>query len=166
VTVVEIGMPSDSDRDAIAGVVERAFGQRDEATLVERLVGDGGMVLEMIAKRDARIVGHVLFSRLLVEDTASSFAAVALAPLSIEPAFQRAGIGTTLVQAAHRALRDSGEQLSVVVGDPAYYGRFGYVRERAALFESDYQCDAMQALAWGEAPSRGRLVYAPAFGAL
>ena len=51
----------------------------------------------------------------------------------------------------------------MVLGDPAYYGRFGYTHERAAKFESDYQCEALQALAWGDAPESGRLVYASAF---
>jgi putative acetyltransferase len=51
-----------------------------------------------------------------------------------------------------------------VLGDPAYYGRFGYSRARAAKFESEYQSEALQALAWGEAPETGRLVYASAFG--
>jgi putative acetyltransferase len=50
-----------------------------------------------------------------------------------------------------------------VLGDPAYYGRLGYSHERAAGFESEYQCDALQALAWGEAPEAGRLVYPSAF---
>ena len=83
-----------------------------------------------------------------------------------DPAFQKTGIGSALIEAAHRALRMAGETLSFVVGDPAYYGRFGYEHRRADLFESDYQGEALQALAWADAPTRGRLVYAPAFGAL
>ena len=71
-----------------------------------------------------------------------------------------------MVEGAHRQLRESGERLLVVLGDPAYYARFGYMHDRAAGFESDYQCDALQALAWGEAPSTGRLAYAPAFAEL
>jgi putative acetyltransferase len=53
-----------------------------------------------------------------------------------------------------------------VLGDPAYYSRFGYRRGPAEGFSSDYQCDALQAFAWGEAPSIGRLVYAAAFADL
>jgi putative acetyltransferase len=95
-----------------------------------------------------------------------SFPAVALAPLAVEPRFQRRGIGGALVEEAHRQLRERGEALSVVLGEPAYYGRFGYTHKRAAGFESDYQCDALQALAWGEAPLTGKLAYAPAFAEL
>ena len=155
-----------SERAAISAVVERAFGQRDEARLVELLVESADTVLELVALHEGRIVGHVLFSRLLVVNGDERFPGVSLAPLSVEPSFQGQGIGSMLVEAAHRALREAGEQLSVVVGDPGYYGRFGYTHARASGFDSDYQGEAMQALAWGEAPSRGRLVYAPAFAAL
>jgi putative acetyltransferase len=53
----------------------------------------------------------------------------------------------------------------VVLGDPSYYGRFGYEHARARGFESEYQSEALQALAWDEAPATGRLVYARAFSA-
>ncbi|TIX52514.1 MAG: N-acetyltransferase, partial [Mesorhizobium sp.] len=47
-----------------------------------------------------------------------------------------------------------------------YYGRFGYSHARAEKFESEYQGEALQALAWGAAPEGGKLVYASAFTAL
>ena len=72
----------------------------------------------------------------------------------------------TRINQAHRRLKEAGETLSVVVGDPAYYGRFGYERGRAEKFDSEYQGDAMQAQAWGDAPAGGRLVYSKAFGSL
>ena len=76
------------------------------------------------------------------------------------------GIGGALIHAAHARLKQAGETLAVVLGDPAYYGRFGYDRGRAAGFDSAWQGDALQALAWGDAPETGRLVYAPAFQSL
>jgi putative acetyltransferase len=91
---------------------------------------------------------------------------VALAPLAVDPAFQKMGIGAALVAEAHRYLTAAGEKLAIVLGDPAYYGRFGYRRRPAEGYSSDYQCDALQALAWGEAPSTGRLTYAAAFAGL
>jgi len=91
---------------------------------------------------------------------------VALAPLAVAPAMQRHGCGAALIAEGHRFLQAAGERLSVVLGEPAYYGRFSYAHARAAGFSSDYQCDALQALSWGEAPTTGRLVYAPAFSGL
>lgn len=152
------------DRSAIRLVEERAFGQAGEADLVERLVANDDVVLELVAEVGGAVVGHVLFSRLLVASGESaSFPAVALAPLAVEPDHQRKGIGAALVEAAHAILIQRGERLSVVLGEPFTYGRFGYAHERAAAFESDYQCEALQALAWGEAPVAGKLVYPSAF---
>ena len=163
---VTIRTAQPGDRIAIHVLVERAFGQPLEADLVDRLVADEHVVLELVAEKDGGLVGHVLFSRLTVEGDGASFAAVALAPLGVDPDAQRTGVGAALVEEAHRRLQTAGEKLSVVLGDPAYYSRFGYRREPAEGFSSDYQCYALQALAWGEAPSNGRLVYAAAFADL
>ncbi len=155
-----------ADRADIRDVELQAFGQPAEADLVEALVAGGDTVLELVATQEGEIVGHILFSRLIVENGTDRFPAVALAPLSVKPKRQDSGIGTALVEAAHALLKDAGETLSVVLGEPSYYGRFGYAHERAAGFASDYQCEALQALAWGDAPASGRLVYARAFSDL
>ena len=154
----------EADRAAIGALVERAFGQAAEAELVAALVRDGDAVLELVAEEDGQLAGHVLFSRLDVDRDGDHFAAVALAPVAVEPASQKRGIGSALIEEGHRLLNARGERLSVVLGDPAYYGRFGYTHSRAAGFDSVFQCAALQALDWGAAPAEGRLVYAPAFG--
>ena len=151
------------DREAIRLVEEHAFGQHAEAGLVDALVENGDAVVELVAVEDGQVIGHVLFSRLFVEQDGKEFPAVALAPLAVEPNFHGTGIGGALIREAHIKLRDAGEKLSLVLGEPAYYGRFGYTHSRAAKFESNYQCEALQALAWGDAPESGRLVYASAF---
>ncbi|TIT89801.1 MAG: N-acetyltransferase, partial [Mesorhizobium sp.] len=107
-----------------------------------------------------------LFSRLFVQNGGRQFAAVALAPLAVEPSFHGTGIGGALIREAHVRLKEADERLAVVLGDPAYYGRFGYSHARAEKFESEYQGEALQALAWGAAPEGGKLVYASAFTAL
>lgn len=154
------------DRGAIFQVEARAFGQQDEAKLVDQLAADGATVLELVAEKDGRIVGHVLFSRLMIEADGKSYPAVALAPLAVDPDYQGQGIGAALVETAHERLKANGETLSIVLGDPAYYDRFGYAHARAAGFDSAYQGEALQALAWGDASATGRLVYAAAFSAL
>lgn len=154
------------DRDAIRLVEEHAFGQSAEAGLVDALVTDGDAIVELVAEEDGQVVGHILFSRLYVHHAGKEFSAVALAPLAVDPSFHGTGIGGALVREAHVRLKAAGERLSIVLGDPAYYGRFGYSHARAAGFESPWQGEALQALAWGEAPEAGRLVYATAFDAL
>lgn len=162
-SMMSIRTATPRDREAIRLVEEHAFGQQMEAGLVDALVASGDAVLELVAEEDGHVVGHILFSRLYVDHGGRRFAAVALAPLAVEPSFHGTGIGGALVREAHVRLKKAGEKLSIVLGEPGYYGRFGYAHDRAAKFESDYQCEALQAVAWGEAPESGRLVYAPAF---
>jgi putative acetyltransferase len=154
------------DRDAIRLVEENAFGQQAEAGLVDALISSGDAVVELVAEEDGQVVGHILFSRLFVQNGGKKFAAVALAPLAVDHSFHGSGIGGALIREGHIRLKAAGETLSIVLGDPAYYGRFGYTHARAAGFESAWQGDALQALAWGEAPETGQLAYATAFDAL
>jgi len=154
------------DAAAIRSLLDAAFGGDGEGRLVERLRAEGDVVLELVATHEGELVGELLFSRLRVAGDDGAFDAVALAPLAVIPGSQRTGIGRALVEHAHPVLQARGERLSIVLGEPEYYARFGYSRDRATGFDSDYQGDYLQALAWGEAPASGRLVYAPAFAAL
>lgn len=164
-SMMSIRTANPRDRAAIRLVEEHAFGQKAEAGLVDALVESGQTVLELVAEEEGQVVGHILFSRLHVRNGANDFPAVALAPLAVEPSFHGAGIGGALVREAHVRLKAAGERLAIVLGDPAYYGRFGYTHARAAGFDSDYQGEALQALAWGEAPVSGALAYAEPFSA-
>ncbi|WP_367715808.1 N-acetyltransferase [Nitratireductor sp. GISD-1A_MAKvit] len=156
-----------ADRDAVHTLLCTAFDGDGEARLVQSLHADGDVVLSLVAETEGVVYGHVLFSRLNVVSGDTYFPAVALAPLAVSPARQRQGVAAQLVEEAHQRLIASGETLSVVLGDPAYYGRFGYRHGDAESFESDYQCEALQALRWDDvAPRMGKLVYAPAFGGL
>ncbi|QPC89622.1 GNAT family N-acetyltransferase [Mesorhizobium sp. INR15] len=163
-SMMSIRAATPRDREAIRLVEEHAFGQQAEAGLVDALVTGGDAVVELVAEEDGQVVGHILFSRLFVQNGGKSFAAVALAPLAVEPSFHGSGIGGALIREGHIRLKDAGETLAVVLGDPAYYGRFGYSHARAEKFDSEYQGEALQALAWGDAPEAGKLVYASAFG--
>ena len=166
-SMMSIRAATPRDREAIRLVEEHAFRQPAEAGLVDALIAAGDDVVELVAVEEGAVVGHILFSRLIVRNGGGEdFPAVALAPLAVEPLFHGTGIGGALIREAHIRLKDAGETLSVVLGDPSYYGRFGYARDRALQFDSDYQGDALQAIAWGDAPTTGRLVYPKAFGSL
>lgn len=165
--MTHIRRAQDQDRLAISNLVETAFEGKGEAILVARLVDDGDVVLELVAEQEGQIIGQILFSRLTIhDDSGETTPAVALAPLCVSPDHQGQGVGSALVTEGHRLLIETGETLSIVLGDPAYYGHFDYTHERAASFRSLYQSDALQAVAWGDAPTTGRLAYAPAFEAL
>jgi putative acetyltransferase len=124
-----------ADHPAIAEVVEAAFGQPDEARLVERLRDGGDVLFEMVAEADGAVTGHILFSRLYA-DRAEMFAA--LAPLAVRPGLQRAGVGKALVRAALDQAREFGAHGVIVLGHPAYYPKFGFAAETAANVKSPY----------------------------
>jgi putative acetyltransferase len=158
---------SPADIEPIRKLIAEAFGQTAEVVLVDQLREDGDLVLSLVAEEDGAVVGHIAFSRLRVANGDEDFPAVALAPLAVLPARQGAGIGGRLVTRAHELLREGGEMLSVVLGDPEYYGRFGYRRDLAEDYDSAYQSDALQALRLGgDAPRGGQLLYAFAFAGL
>lgn len=154
-----------SDRDAIRAVLERAFGEAAEADLVDRLRSDGDLVLSLVAVLQG-VVGHVAFSRLELSD--SRVKAVALAPVAVLPAVQRSGIGTGLVREALHRLAASGEDLVLVLGDPAYYRRFGFSPEEARGLTTPYDGPYLQGLALSEAgrAATGRVRYGRAFADL
>ncbi|ODT88795.1 N-acetyltransferase [Phenylobacterium sp. SCN 70-31] len=123
------------DRPAIAEVNTLAFGQPDEAALIERLRAGGDVLFELVAAEDGRVDGHILFSRLFA-DRADLFAA--LAPMAVRPGLQRGGIGTALVRAGLESAREFGAHGVLVLGHPGYYPRFGFAPETAAQVTSAY----------------------------
>lgn len=163
---VEVRDERDDDRAAIHHVNAAAFGQEDEAALVDRLREDGDVLLSLVAEVDGAVVGHVLFSRLLVETAAGGREAVALAPAAVLPAHQRRGIGAALIRAGLDRLRARSASAVFVLGDPAYYGRFGFLARLAEEFDCAYACEAFQALELSSgalAALRGRIRYPVAF---
>lgn len=123
------------DHPAIAEIVEAAFGQMDEARLVERLRADGDVLFELVAIEDGRVDGHILFSRLWAQ---SPHLYAALAPVAVRPTVQRAGLGSALVRASLEQAREFGAHGVIVLGHPAYYPRFGFSAEAAAQVRSVY----------------------------
>jgi putative acetyltransferase len=129
------------DFAAIRACADAAFGQPAEGALTEALRDSRDAVVELVAENDARLVGYVLLSRL-----AAPADCLALAPLAVAPDFQRRGIGAALVSCAIEAARAQGAAAIFLLGDPAYYSRFGFSVAAAAKFETDYPKPHMMAL--------------------
>jgi putative acetyltransferase len=123
------------DYPAIAEVNSLAFGQPDEARLIERLRADGDVLFELVAVEGAQVTGHILFSRLFA-DRAEMFAA--LAPMAVRPGLQRAGAGSALVRAGLDSCKEFGAHGVLVLGHRTYYPRFGFLAETAARVTSPY----------------------------
>lgn len=151
------------DHDAIRAVVTAAFGQPDEAALVDALRADGDALVELVVEEDDAVVGHVLFSP-LATDTGARFAA--LAPLSVAPDHQRDGLGTMLMQVGHELCRAAGVEALIVLGHPDYYPRVGYSAAAAKTVTAPFSGPSFMALALrpGALDAPVTVTYAKAFG--
>ena len=140
--LIEIG----SDRAAIREINKAAFGAELGANLVDRLRAQGHAKLSLVAEVDGVLVGHILFSAMNIKTEGEAVTALALAPLSVRPEWQRQGIGTQLVKEGLRQCRADGHRIVLVVGHPAYYRRFGFSRSLAEPISSLFSGEAFMAL--------------------
>ena len=113
----------DADVPAIREVNRLAFGQGEEADLVDALRAHGAVVLSLVATLSDRVVGHVLYSPVTVGGRVTG---AGLGPMAVHPDHQRAGVGSKLVEAGNRRLEKDGCPVIVVLGHPAFYPRFGF----------------------------------------
>ena len=159
-----------ADAAAIRRVHAAAFPTPTEAELVDRLRAHGKATVSLVAEQAREIVGHILFSPVAVDGVRLVGLALGLAPVAVLPACQRQGVGSRLVRDGLEACRGLGCGLVVVLGEPGYYGRFGFGRASRWGLRNEYGVDdAFQAieLSAGSIPPAGGLVrYAPEFAAL
>jgi putative acetyltransferase len=134
------------ERAAIRLINEAAFGRPDEADLVDGLRNEGVVLASLIAEREKRLVGHILFSRMWIETTSQRLSAVALAPMAVLPERQHHGIGGKLIGHGLDLLRGQGEQIVIVLGHPEYYPRFGFSTGKARCLASPFPPEAFMAL--------------------
>jgi putative acetyltransferase len=154
-----------ADHAVIAAIVAAAFGRDDEAALVARLRAEEDAMFELVAEADGEVVGHILFSRLWV-DRFELYGA--LAPLAVRPDRHRQGLGAKLVRAGLETAREFGCHGVLVLGDPAYYARFGFSGDAAREVTAPFRgLAAFQALALEDDAFTGPMTvaYPDAFGA-
>jgi putative acetyltransferase len=123
--VITIRAETPEDISAVRQVNQLAFGQPDEAELVDRLRQPCAESLSLVAEEDG-IVGHILFTPVVVESRGRRIVGMGLAPMAVRPDRQRAGVGSRLVKRGLEILRERGCPFVVVVGHPEYYPRFGF----------------------------------------
>jgi putative acetyltransferase len=125
--MVRIRPETSDDRSAVRGVLEAAFPTVAEADLVDRLRDDGKAAVSLVAEEDGVVIGHIVFSPVTF-DPAVDVIAYGLAPMAVAPSHEKHAIGRRLVQNGLAECHAKGACLVVVLGDPAYYGRFGFER--------------------------------------
>jgi putative acetyltransferase len=163
---MKLHLEETADEAALRAIYEATFGQLTEATLVQNLRTDGDLILSLIAYWDEP-VGHIAFSGLSL-DSAPSIRGCGLAPLAIIPAAQGQGVGTLLVKEGLKRMKAEGYDVVLVLGEPEYYGRFGFTTKLARQLKTLYDGPYLQALALSDKgkEAHGPVSYARAFAEL
>jgi putative acetyltransferase len=162
---MEIREERPKDAAAISAVVTAAFAgaphsSGTEAAIIETLRNEGALTLSLIAEDGGVILGHIAFSPVTIGGSDDAW--YGLGPVAVEPGRQGSGLGHALILAGLQRLRALGARGCVVLGDPAYYGRFGF-RADAALTYPGVPSEYFQSLSFDGAKPTGEVSYHTAF---
>ncbi|HEY1091569.1 MAG TPA: N-acetyltransferase [Burkholderiaceae bacterium] len=162
-TIIRPEQPQDAE--AIERVTVEAFknashSSHTEQFIVRELRRSNVLSVSLVAEKDGQVVGHVAVSPVQVSDGAQRW--FGLGPISVLPAHQGGGIGSRLMEAALQELKTSAAQGCVVLGDPQYYGRFGF-KQTAGLVLPGVPDEYFQAVALGSSNPQGEVKYHDAF---
>ncbi|GAB4290215.1 MAG: N-acetyltransferase [Coriobacteriia bacterium] len=108
----------------VEAFVDHPVSRQTEHLIVEALRGAGALEISLVADADGEVVGHIAFSAARIADAREGWRL--LGPVAVLPDRQGEGIGRALVEAGLAELRSRGARGCVLVGDPAFYGRFGF----------------------------------------
>jgi putative acetyltransferase len=152
------------DLAAVFAVHAACFPSDAEARLVDLLRAAGRIDVSLVAEADHAIVGHAAYSRVT---TANGTIGTGLAPVGVLEAYRRRGIAAELIRAGLDACRAAGCGWAVVLGEPEYYGRFGF-RPAAQFGLSDEYgggpaFQALELTPGGMPRGAGLVRYAPEF---
>lgn len=164
---VNIRQETPEDVEAINAVTVSAFLEaphtsHTEQFIVKALRNAGALSVSLVAEIDGAVVGHVAVSPVSISDGTLGW--FGLGPLSVSPECQGRGVGSQLMQRALSALREVGAAGCVLLGDPAYYSRFGFKPE-SNLVPPYVPPESFQAISLGQALPRGVVSCHEAFNA-
>jgi putative acetyltransferase len=156
-----------TDVSAIHALHAACFPTDAEARLVSLLRQAGHLFLSLVAEADGSIVGHVGFSPVSV---ATGAAGAGLAPVAVMESHRRQGIAAQLIQAGLAQCRTAGFAWAVVLGNPAYYARFGFRPASGSGLSDEYgggpAFQVAELIPGGVPTGAGLVRYAPEFAAL
>jgi len=135
---IEIRPMTSEDSAAIQQVHLAAFVGPVEAKLVQLISDRKKALISLVALSNDTVVAHILFSRVTIAKSQDTFSAVGLAPVAVLPEFQRQGIGSKLIREGLARCKQAGYDAVVLIGDPAYYSRFGFLRAADFGLENEY----------------------------
>jgi putative acetyltransferase len=125
--MVEIRVEKTTDIEAIRQINDRAFGRPEEGRLVDRLRENCEDVVSLVGVLTGKVVGHILFSPVTIELPDRQIRGMGLGPIAVLPEHQNQGIGSQLITAGLKIIKDAGCPYVIVLGHETYYPRFGFV---------------------------------------
>ncbi|GMB83058.1 N-acetyltransferase [Shinella zoogloeoides] len=155
----------EDDIDTIRALTERAFrtaphADGTEHLIIDRLRAAGALTLSLVAEKGGAVVGHVAFSPVSVSDGSAGW--YGLGPISVDPSRQGRGIGGGLVREGLARLEALGAAGCVLLGDPAYYGRFGFEQDPKLTLEG-VPPEYFMRVAFSPVYGEGTVSYHPGF---
>jgi putative acetyltransferase len=164
---IEIRNETAADVAAIEALTAAAFlnaphADHTEQFIVNALRNAGKLTISLVADAEGTLVGHVAVSPVSISDGASGW--FGLGPVSVVPEHQGRGVGSRLVREALRLLFEQGAAGCVVVGEPRYYGRFGFQADPKLIFP-EVPAEYLQAIPFGSSRPQGVVSYHEAFNA-
>lgn len=164
---IRIRPESAADVASIKTVTASAFLHAPHTSHTEHLIVDalraaGALTVSLVAEANGSIIGHVAASPVSIAEGPDGW--FGLGPISVLPEYQRCGIGTRLMHEAIEQLRKCGARGCVVLGDPAFYGRFGF-RVNPGLDLPGVPREYFLALCFGTLAPHGTVGYHAAFDA-
>ena len=130
--MITIRSEEPADVEVIHSIHQSSFPTEAEARLVDRLRDERKLALSLVAEVKVCAVGHVAFSPVSVDPQSPAKRGLGLGPVAVLPEWQRKGIGEQLITRGIEDCRRDGYSFIVVLGEPEYYGRFGF--RRASMF--------------------------------
>lgn len=127
------------DQDQIHKVNELAFGQAEEANIVDVLRETCPEGISLVAEVNNEIVGHILFTPAVIGSETDLIKGMGLAPMSVLPDYQNQGIGSQLVKEGLKIVKENGTAFVIVLGHPNYYPRFGFEKASKYYIKSEYK---------------------------
>jgi putative acetyltransferase len=162
---MQIRLERPQDATTIRALTDAAFkgmpfSDETESKVIDALRAAGALTLSLVATEAGRILGHVAFSPVRINGEPGDW--YGLGPVSVWPDRQRTGIGQALIRDGLQRLRYLGAGGCVLLGAPAYYGRFGFEND-PELYNAGAPPWAFQRLTLDGSRPRGEVTFHPAF---
>jgi len=145
-----------------AAFLSEEHSSHTEQFIVNALRRAGALSLSLVAERDGILIGHAALSPVTISNGEKGW--YGLAPVSVLPAYQNQGIGSQLIRQLLTELQESSGAGCVVLGNPTYYGRFGFMAQ-AGLTLPGIPAEYFQALSFSGPFPQGTVTFHCAFDA-